>query len=366
MSVRLLLLVVLAGCTGKISMPNGVVTGGGAQAGGGAGQGGGSSSAGGGSGAGGGISGTGGGSSDGGVAYLSNQDVYNRLKFTCSGCHTIDQRPFFADQVSFENLIVYNPTWIKPGDPDNSDLLHLFDATLGTEQMPPLPSAPFATLSANGQTQITLAEIRQWIRTLPPQTASAFDPVDVRRKSASQMLQSLYDQLGLDESDFFNASTQGGVSYRMDPNAGDAYAIRSVDLTPYTGPFDQGGSLYSALGGAYWLDGKLSRDDVTTNALQALVPISQAWCRKAVTKSGNTAVLNLATLNDATSTPAGEAAIRANLGYLYLRMLGEPAPVAEIDDLENNVFKAYEPKGAAVAWTAVCAALVRDPLWILY
>jgi hypothetical protein len=359
---RLVLLLVLAGCTGRIGLPHAIQS---VATGGGAGQGGGITATGGGTGTGGG-SGAGGGDSDAGVAYLSNQDVYNRLKPTCMGCHTIDQRPFFADESSFENLIVYNLTWVHPQDPDNSDLLHLFDATLGTEQMPPLPSAPFATLDANHQTQISMAELRQWIRTLGPQSATPFDPVDLHRKSTAQIEQSLYDQLGLTEADFFNASTQGGVTYRVDANAGDAYAIRSVDLTPYSDPFGQGGSLYAALGGAYWLDGRLNRDDVTTNALQALVPISQAWCRKAVTKTGNTAVLNRATLNDATSTTAGEAAIRANIGYLYFRMLGEPAPSAEIDDLENNVFKPYEPKGAAVAWTAVCAALVRDPLWILY
>jgi hypothetical protein len=49
-----------------------------------------------------------------------------------------------------------------------------------------------------------------------------------------------------------------------------------------------------------------------------------------------------------------------------LRMLGEPAPAAEVDDLFNAVFVPYESKGAVVAWTAVCSALVRDPMWILY
>jgi hypothetical protein len=47
-------------------------------------------------------------------------------------------------------------------------------------------------------------------------------------------------------------------------------------------------------------------------------------------------------------------------------MLGERPSTAEIDDLYGTVFVPYEARGAATAWTAVCAALVRDPLWILY
>ena len=77
-------------------------------------------------------------------------------------------------------------------------------------------------------------------------------------------------------------------------------------------------------------------------------------------------MLSKATLSDASSTAGGTANIRANISELYLRMLGEDAPAAEVDDLFDNVFKPYEGKGAVVAWTAVCSALVRDPLWMLY
>lgn len=319
-------------------------------------------------GSGGGTSGAGGGAaaSDGGT-YLSNGDVYTRLKVTCGGCHTMDMRPFFADLAAFENLIVYDPRWVVPGAPGASNLVGIMRGSVG-RQMPPLPSETFEQLSGRGLTRITLAEVEEWIRNLPARTdaGTPFDPVQVRRKSAEQMRRALYDQLGLTEADFFAASSTAGIPYRMDARFGDAYALRSSDSTPYSDPFDQGGALYSALGGAYWLEGKLSSDAVTPNMLQALVPISQAWCREAFAKTGNTAVLSKATLTDTSATPQGIANIKANIAYLHLRMLGQPAGTADVDDLYATVFVPYESKGIATAWTAVCAALIRDPLWILY
>jgi hypothetical protein len=352
--------VLTLGCQGAI-LPGGSSGGGSGAMGGGAG---------GGSTVGGGTGGSGGGAStgDGGMpAYLSDLDVYTRLKPTCAGCHTIDVRPYFADFTAFENLIVYDPKWVKPGDPDGSDLLGLLQGTIG-KQMPALPSDSFAVLDQKKLTNITLVELREWIRTLSktPDAGSTIDPVVVHRKSAEQMRVTLYDQLGLTEADFFSVTSTAGVPYRTDAVTQDAYALRSSDGVPYSDPYAQGGSLYTSLGGAYWLEGKLRNDAVTPNMLQALVPISQAWCRRAFAKPNNTAVLAMASLTDSSATPAGTAAIKANIGYLSLRMLGEPASTADVDDLFNTVFKPYEAKGAAVAWTAVCAALVRDPMWILY
>lgn len=327
---------------------------------------------GGGSGGGTGGSGTAGGvgGSGGAGPYLSNLDVYTRLKPTCGGCHVADMRPFFLDLTAFENLIVYDPKWVTPGDPDASGLVGLMiGVNAASRQMPPAPSERFEVLSQRGMTSITLTEVKEWIRALPatrPDAGAPLDAAQVRRKSAEQIRVTLYAQLGLTEADLLTTVSMGTQPYRVDARYGDAYALRSSDETPAQDPREQAGSLYVALGGAHWLEGKLSSPQVTSNMAQALVPISQAWCRTAFAKPGNTAVLSLATLQDDSSTSAGRAAIRANLGALYLRMLGEVATPAELDDLYDNVFVPYEPKGVSVAWTAVCAALIRDPLWILY
>lgn len=289
---------------------------------------------------------------------LSNQDVYTRLGVTCAGCHTLSDRPYFGSLQSFENLLVYDRKYVVPGDPAASLLLKMLNGT-GTPQMPPAPLDHFAALESKGQTKITMAELAQWISQLPaPTVMQPLDVSVVRRKSAEQVVRSLYDQLGLSESDFYDAD--------MYPKAGDSYAVRSPDAIPYADPFEQGGTLFSAMGGPWWLEGKWRNDAPTGGFVRALTHVSQAWCRTAFNKPGNTAVLSKATLSDGSSSPAGEAAIRANISDLYLRMLGEVPLPEEVDDLYLNVFVPYESKGSVTAWTAVCASLVRDPLWMVY
>lgn len=348
----------LLACEGRISP--GAPAGPGGAAGGG-------EAAGGGAGVGGGL-GQGGGAQapDGGApTRLSNADVFTRLKVTCEGCHALTARPYFKDLASFENLLVYDEKWVRPNDPTGSALLGLLRGV--GNQMPPRPSEPFAVLSERALTQITLAELEEWIRNLPPRGGvTPVEPVRVRRKSAEQILATLYDQLGLTEADFMVATPDALRGTLLVPRASDSYAVRSNDAYGLADAYDQGGTLFGAFGGPWHLEGKWRNDAITPSFAQALVPVSQAFCRAAVTKSGNTAVLAKATLNDATSTAPGLAAIRANLATLHLRMLGEEATAADLDDLLDTVFKPYEPRGAAVAWTAVCAALVRDPLWILY
>jgi hypothetical protein len=330
---RALLLLALAGCEGNFILPGG--------------EGGGT----GGNGAG------GGGDIVPNTGDLSNLDVYTRLKPTCQGCHTMDQRPFFASLDAFENLVVYDPKYVLPGDPDHSLIIGLVTASVG-RQMPPAPADAFITLEGKGQTHITVAELKDWILHLPSRGGpKVIDVPVVHRKTAEQMLRSLYTQLGLTETDFYSAS--------WNPLAGDSYAVRSPDAVPYADATDQGGTLYIAMGGPHWLEGKWRNDTVTPGFVQSLTHISQAWCRTAVNKSGSV-LLTRASLSDVSTTTAGAANIKANISELYLKMLGEEAPQAEVDDLFNNVFVRYESKGASTAWTAVCAALVRDPLWVLY
>ncbi|HEY0881901.1 MAG TPA: hypothetical protein VGD87_10250, partial [Archangium sp.] len=86
--------------------------------------------------------------------------------------------------------------------------------------------------------------------------------------------------------------------------------------------------------------------------------------RLAITKTGNTAVLRHVTLMDKSATKSAE--IKQNLSQLWLRMLGEPATAAEIDELYTQVYLPLEPQSTTAAWTASCAALVRHPKWLTY
>jgi hypothetical protein len=285
--------------------------------------------------------------------------VYTRLQPTCGGCHTLTDRPYFATIESFENLIVYDTKYVVPKAPDNSHLLKMLDAT-ELPQMPPAPGDSFKLMAEAANTQITLPELREWILNLKPRVVpqTPLDAPQIRRKTAEQVVRALYDQLGLVESDLYTAA--------FDPKAGDSYAVRSPDAIPYADPFDQGGTLFTSMGGPYRLEGKWRNDAPTSGFAQALTHVSQAWCRTAFTQSGNTAVWTKASAADVSTNAASAQKIKDNISDLYLRMLGEDATAAEVDDLFNNVFVKYESKGTTTAWTAVCASLVRDPLWIVY
>jgi hypothetical protein len=48
-------------------------------------------------------------------------------------------------------------------------------------------------------------------------------------------------------------------------------------------------------------------------------------------------------------------------------MLGAVASDADVDAMYEGVYRKYESSAdARTAWTAVCAALVRDPAWVSF
>lgn len=298
---------------------------------------------------------------DGGLPHLPDGGVttafvFEALKPSCEGCHVFTSRPFFASLTAFESVIVGDPRWVVPGAPERSGLLVLLEGT--TNPMPPPPSPAFARLAEQGQTRIDMAQLAAWIQSLAPPERAAAPPPLIRRKTAEQVARTLMDQLGLVESDFYDASQNLRV--------GDSYPLRSPDATPYVDPFEQGGTLFTALGGPHRLEGKWRNDTITPSSMQALTHVSQAWCRLALEKPGNRRVLRVATLTDRSTTPAGAMAIRANIAALWFAMIGEPAPAAEVNDLFSTVFQPYEARSTTTAWTAVCAAIVRDPLWMTW
>lgn len=295
--------------------------------------------------------------SDGGITTLSTAEVYARLRPTCGGCHSVDARPYFGSLEAFDSLIVRDPRWIHPGQPEASALLGLLRGD-GALKMPPVGDV-FAVLADKGQTQITLPELEAWIRALtvaPPLPSGG--AAGIRRKTAEQVLTTLRTQLGLEDADLVDAS--GVTLYRV------LYAPRSADEIPRIDPYGNAAALFESLGGPSFLEGKKRNNALTQGFVQTLTHVSQAWCKVAVAKPGNTALLRFATLSDRSSAADGPAKIRQNLGYLMERMLGDDPSAEDIDDLYRSVFVPYEASGTDLAWTAVCAALVRDPLWLSY
>jgi len=287
-----------------------------------------------------------------------------KLMVNCASCHgTGTNKPFFASLAAFESRLAYDVHHVVPGHPEQSQLMALLQGgAAGTYTQMPLGGAPFSVLETNGMTEITMDQLRQWITELrPPIDVTPVDSRDaptIQRLSAELVLVSLRDQLGLTDQDFFLPD----YSYQR----GGTYAVRSPDAIPRISNY-QSAPLYlrfAALGGPDHLEGKQRSQELSPSFLQTLIQLSQTWCRVAVTNNGNTAFFQRAQRSDTSASNA--AAIRDNIAYLHLRMLGEPASTEEVQEIYQEVFVPYEATDVTTAWVAVCSTLVRHPLWLSF
>ncbi|APR77923.1 Hypothetical protein A7982_03270 [Minicystis rosea] len=298
-------------------------------------------------------------------ATSKNDEVRLTLAKTCSGCHGEgSNKPFFASLESFEASLVYEPKFVVAGKPDQSYLVKLLEGTSTSvfKQMPPQGDT-FAALDKKGSTSISMDDIRDWIKDLPepgPELSKPLaDAPTTRRLTAEEIARALVDQLGLEQADFVRQDY-----YLFWDNAVPVYSPDGINppydhgTTPSHGwPTDR----FLALGGPYSLHYQSRDNSITPGMVQALVVISQAWCGMSFNKMP-APLLKYATLTDTTTESADN--IKKNIGYMQTRMLGE-ADSAETKAL-YDVFKIYEPQGANIAWTAVCATLVRHPQWMMF
>lgn len=300
-----------------------------------------------------------------------NDEVRLALAGACAGCHLTGNKPYWASLTAFENGLVYDTRYVRPGDPEGSMLVRLLEGTApgSYPQMP--PGQPYAELVAGGVSTLTLEQVKAWIRDLPPPPArlEAPDPeaFGVRRLSSEEMVVSLMDQLGLTLEDFVSTTAP---DWRERP-----YVVNGGKLFVWPGDWAPGVSReyvsdarsterFEALGGGNPLFYRKPDVGFGPSAGQTLVQMSQAWCARAVDKRGNTAVLRHATLTD--TSRGNPAAVQKNLRTLTLRMLGQPLPAAEAEELYAQVYLPLEAQSTRTAWVGVCAALVRHPLWLTY
>ncbi|MGV3624221.1 MAG: hypothetical protein ACO1OB_25610 [Archangium sp.] len=300
-----------------------------------------------------------------------NDEVRHALSGACAGCHTGGNKPYWASLDAFENGLVYDERWVKRGDPDNSGLIKIIEGhNPGSyPQMP--PGETFEATVADGRSKISLDELKVWIRELPERGSvnegPSPDAFTVRRLRSDEMIQSLMKQLGLELADFVATDS---------PNwKNEAYTVRGgrffmwpTDWSPgISGQYvsdSRATERYESLGGAVILQGRKNDATLGPTAMQSLTQASQAWCRMAVDKANNKAVLRHVTLADTSDTKSVE--IKKNITSLSLRMLGEPPSDADVNELYADVYLPLEPQGTKFAWSAVCAALIRHPKWLAY
>jgi hypothetical protein len=306
--------------------------------------------------------------STGVCAQSDNDEIRLLLEPTCAGCHgATSNKPFFASLQAFEGLLVADPTYVVPGKPDESLLVRVLEGNGPGlyKQMPP-SGATFAALAEEGNTGIDMTRVREWVTHLdeipldPDPDPSA---VHTRRLTAEEVVVTLMSQIGLDPAADFVA---GHGSFYESPTVSlkGKLPVYSPDAAPPVHSPGKEDDRFLALGGPDWMNQRPRTQDFSASFLQTLTQVSQAWCQMAVQKADNSVFFAKASRSD-TSAAAGQA-IRDNIAWLHLRMLGEPASNEEIDRIYDGLFVRYEPEGTDVAWTAVCAAFVRHPLWLSF
>ena len=293
--------------------------------------------------------------------------IFKGLEPTCANCHRAGKSPYFSSPTAFYNLLVDNPAWVTPGDPDSSELIALLEGTASGQyaQMPPGVQT-FADMEAAGQTQATVAQVRAFITDLDGCQAAlepAPERVQVQRKSAAQIHRTLKQHLGLEDTDVQPYNTR--VSDRRYPIWNPDYVKRivaGVNVNPFA---TSAARRWYALGGESYMMNIEGNRSFSPTFGQAITQVAQAWCRVGVEKPDNGALfrhVDASNLEGATPEQIDD-----NLRYLMLRFWGHAATDDEVSSLRADVYDVYASRSdVPTAWVAVCATLIRDPMWIVY
>jgi hypothetical protein len=304
--------------------------------------------------------GTGAGSTGDTCAVNDDDAIRLALQPSCQACHDQGSNlPIFASLDAFENLLVYDPSLVVPGKPEESKLIALLEGTAtGTYTQMPLTGEPFAQLAGAGKTQIDVSAIKDWIAGLSPpdpsRVAAHPDSPTTRRLRVVELVAALQRTLGYKEVGATDAAAgQPAALWVRDPDALGGIGSNNINAT----------RTWAVLGGGTSLGRVKDDPTLSPSALRTVTEMSLEWCTDAVARGDQ------ALFRDAAPTDTSMAApdkIRANIATLHLRLLGEPAAKADVDAYYEGVFLPAEPRGAAVAWTEVCAALVRDPRFLTF
>lgn len=282
-----------------------------------------------------------GGTPDGGhqsTGGCTTPSVFAGLKPTCEGCHGVGtNRPYFVSEAAFSTLVT--APWVVPGQPQQSALLQLLAGQGQYTAMPLAPSAPFSELAAAGKTSVSMETLTCWIAGLAPATTAVTGPLPVaRRLSAEQLVASLRTHLNIEPTSLFETTND--------------YVLKD----PYAGTQRN----FQMLGGPSWRDRVVRTNTFDPPPIQMWVLASQAYCQAA--ESAQNSVL----FKYATRADTAPDAIKKNLAYLGERLLSVKLSPAEVDDYFALFQTLASTQNRDVAWTGVCAAFLRDPLYLTY
>ncbi len=286
-----------------------------------------------------------------------NDEIRLALEPFCKDCHgKVNSTPFFASLEAFEAGLVYNPKFVKPGNSKDSKLIHFLRGKAeGAFPQMPLGNEDnkYVSLVDQGVATLRVEEIETWIDTLAPDVSfrgkASGRSITISRLSADQILSAIQIALG-------QAPTGGRKK--------DGLAmLGSTPLSPaiFTPITSLQRDLYLGLGGSDYLERGRGDKVWTTTGVGILNQVAQGACALAVSRN-NATLFKYASLTD--KLPDQENEIKMNIAYLYQRFLYESATEDDIDALFEEIYRPAELISTKIAWTQICTALIRDPLFI--
>ena len=102
------------------------------------------------------------------AAALTDREIFDGLSPACVACHGPGTHsPYFGSFAEFQRLIMNDPTIVVVGDPEASLLIRVLE---GNGDPPwasmPLGALNYRQMSARGQTNLAMDELRVWIRAM--------------------------------------------------------------------------------------------------------------------------------------------------------------------------------------------------------
>ncbi len=300
-------------------------------------------------------------------ARAANQAVFDSLAPSCSGCHASGTRGYFASIESFEALLVYQPKYVVAGDPDGSELIRLLegDGTLAFSQMP-ISGPTYQAIAEGGGASMKMPAIRQWVSELvsaPADERPAANAPHITRMNARDVVRTLYAQLGLSDDDLFVPAQTHSIPHKSAARD-NKYPIASFESLP--APYENTpAERFASLGGGSAMMQIKTDTTLSPSFLGTLSQVSQSWCRLALDKTDNVALLpagtTLATSND------DPDAVKLIIKRWFLHFHAAVASDAEVDALYQQVFLPLEAEtDAKTGYVGLCSSFIRHPDWIFY
>lgn len=295
--------------------------------------------------------------------------VFEGLRPGCEGCHASGTRGFFASLEAFQQLLVGDGRLVAPGRPDESELLRLLSgAGTGAFRQMPISGPPYAQLvsgaaASDPSAPPSMDELRAWIESLGAQTRDqrpAQDAPRVTRMSAQQIQRALYQQLGLAHGDFFGPAQDFGIATADVQGREDRYPMQGPDAFPMARQ-ESPNERFLGLGGGSTVRQVRPDPSLPPTFVHTLTQVAQRWCRLALAKAGNRALLP-----EGASLSAEPAQALGTIKRWRLHFLAERS-----DDEDRRLYDTvFQPlaasAGAEPAYVAVCSYFIRHPHWIFY